>query len=667
MTKTELERRPKRTTLGERGTSGLTHGRKVQVNRAPVVEDGFPQRGAVDGQQEQGGRFHPDLGTLYQLNKDSNYKNPSLIDLIASETTLKVAYESIKSKPGNMTPGLDGETLDGLSSQWISETSAKLKNGDFRFSPARRKNIPKPGKNETRPLGINSPREKVVQKAMELVLNAVYEPTFKDSSHGFRPGRGNHTALKQARYALKGKVWVIEGDLKKCFDSIDHDALMGIIRKKITCRPTLQLIEQGLKAGFIDPDFPDVVNLGDTGTPQGSVLSPLLANIILHELDEFMEDMEKQFYKGATRARNLTYAKLTGIIRSPKLTPEDRRLLKIERRKISAVDPLDPNFRRLCFIRYADDFIVGVTGTHSDAVTLKDKIKTFLHDKLRLTLNVEKTKITHFTKTYIHFLGTNITGKVGKQKPLALMKRGDTLISRGRVTPEVQMKAPMDKILGKMVSNGFCRDDKGKGVRPTAVGRLQQLDHGDIVRYYNQVVAGVLNYYSFVDNKNTLAFFIYLMKRSCALTLVQKFRLKHASKAFKQFGPILKDAETGIEFKEFDTKQSHQFLISQKSIDEIMRRRWSGKLTRTNLDKTCLVCGASYPEMHHVKHIKDLKTLQREGKIDFWTMQMRAINRKQIPLCKEHHVKLHGGGLSEEETLNLKLGIAQFTKTKMNK
>lgn len=230
------------------------------------------------------------------------------IKVISNYKNLVSAYEIIKSNPGNMTKGMSQETLDGMNQKYLENVQRNLKAGIFKFNPARRIQIPKPGKKETRPLTIASPREKVVQKAMQFIMERFYEPIFLNSSHGFRPGRGTHTAMKQLESTFQSVRWVIEADFSKAFDSIQHYALMNIIKERIKCEKTLELIKSGLEAGYIE--FGKLHDNLGTGTPQGSILSPLLCNVFLHQLDEFMEELKLEFQKGTKRQRSVENTKL---------------------------------------------------------------------------------------------------------------------------------------------------------------------------------------------------------------------------------------------------------------------------------------------------------------------------------------------------------------------
>lgn len=229
------------------------------------------------------------------------------IKAISNIKNLVTAYELIKSNPGNMTEGVDNTTLDGISMDYFEKTQSLLKAGKFKFSPARRVQIPKPGKKETRPLTIASPREKVVQKAIQLVFERVYDPKFLTCSHGFRPNRGTHTAILQLDAQFQSVRYIIEADFSKAFDTIPHTELMNILKEDIQCQKTLSLIESGLQAGFVE--FGSLHDNLAMGTPQGSILSPLLCNIFLNKLDFFIESLKEKYEVGVKRKTSPEYMK----------------------------------------------------------------------------------------------------------------------------------------------------------------------------------------------------------------------------------------------------------------------------------------------------------------------------------------------------------------------
>ena len=620
------------------------------------------------------------LLNLRQANsKKTLLLNENLIHIISDINVLILAYELIKSNPGNMTPGSTEITLDGINLDWFTNLSKELLAGRFQFAPARRKLIPKPGKTTKRPLGIasrsskmnnrstllTSPRDKIVQKAIQLVFEAIYEPSFSDNSHGFRPGRGTHSALKQAKNFFQGVHWVIEADISKCFDTIDHSILLEILRKRINCVKTLTLIKRSLEAGYID--LGKFVS-SKLGTPQGSVLSPLLCNIFMDQLDSFMFDLKRNFDKGLVnkvdRSQRKTNPEYKRIWRQGQNLTDPALMRKFRQRlrSIPSKSPIDDNLRRLFYVRYADDFIVGVVGRHSDAVELREKIYNFLKNQLRLELNLEKSKITHFRIHTFVFLGTTFKTNGLAEKWVKTIKR-DNVTRKIRVTLPIRLSAPIERLLERATTNGFLRKIDGI-YKPTSVGRLINLDHADILRYYNQVIRGIVNYYSFADNLSKIKLLVSYLQMSCALTLRKKYKMSYVAKVFKKFGTNCTCPDSKISLENPDCKRTNNFLINPPYPDAILQKRWSSKLTRSNLTKVCLVCGKSPAEMHHVRQIKDLKSKYRNDSMDFWTLQLAAINRKQIPLCREHHMALHHDTLSGEERTRLKEEIEKFCKKK---
>jgi group II intron reverse transcriptase/maturase len=264
------------------------------------------------------GRTFVSKAGLLEVNRGSDIEKPFTSDNlnIKSISNLKnvvTAYELIKSKPGNMTKGVDNITLDGINSKYFEKLQSELKAGKFTFKPARRIQIPKPGKSGTRPLTIASPREKIVQKALLLVLERFYESKFLYTSHGFRPQRGTHTAMRDLEAKFQSVHYVIEADFSKAFDTIQHSVLLNLLRKEIKCEKTLTLIKSGLKAGYIE--FGNLHNNLSLGTPQGSIMSPLLCNIFLNELDIYMEKIKSEYKIGNKRKRAIVNEKLQNKVK----------------------------------------------------------------------------------------------------------------------------------------------------------------------------------------------------------------------------------------------------------------------------------------------------------------------------------------------------------------
>jgi group II intron reverse transcriptase/maturase len=607
------------------------------------------------------------------INKENkDHVNDNLIHVISDPKTLTLAYELIKSNTGNMTKGGTSETLDGISLPWVLETSKKLKAGRFNFSKMRRVHIKK-NDGSDRPLTVSTPRDKVVQKAIQLVLEPIFEPTFHENSHGFRANRGCHTALSQLRNWFHGVTWVVKTDIQSCYDSVSHRTLLKIIGKKVRCVKTLTLIKKGLECGVVNLK---VFNKTKLGTPQGSVLSPLLCNIYLHELDEEMYKLKEDFSSPANykRRKSPIYRKFQYELEKAKgreADPMEKRSILIDMRKVHSKDSFDPKFRKLFYIRYADDIVIGVTGNYKDAEAVLHRVRNFLDTNLGLRLKAQKTSIVNFKKKKIEFLGTTVYGISRIEKPCRTVKKKgwDTSIKQ-RITPRVGLHAPITKLLIKLHENGFCRKSKKGVYGPTAVRRMVNLDHADIVNYYNSVIRGIVNYYSFVDNYTRVGALVKLhLLRSCALTLALKYKLRHKSKAFKKFGSKLACPSTGKRIIIPESfKRTGKFHIGAKPVDSVITQKWNRKLTKSNLGKACVICGVFPAEMHHIRKTEDIRQKQTKGKIDFFTMQMIGINRKQVPLCKDHHRKLHRNMLSKSESVAFQEGVLSFRgKNKKNK
>lgn len=272
----------------------------------------------------------------------------------------------VKNKSGIAAKGVSNETLDGIKLKTLQKISKEILNGTIKFSPVRRVLIPKPGKTELRPLGVSSPREKIIQKSIDLVLTAIYEEIFLDCSHGSRPNRSCHSALKHLQIKIGNAgtyTWVIEGDIKGCFDNIPHSMILKGLRLKVDCPTTIGLIKKILNAGYIlDEDLKKYgrkkakVHKSDIGTPQGIVLSPLFSNIVLHQLDVFIQEEAKKKFTQSNKKRkvNLEYRKLTRQIQKEE-EPKKKRKLINERLKVPSKDMSDPNYNRLYYVRYVDD------------------------------------------------------------------------------------------------------------------------------------------------------------------------------------------------------------------------------------------------------------------------------------------------------------------------
>ncbi|MGP2436839.1 reverse transcriptase/maturase family protein [Streptomyces sp. JW3] len=397
------------------------------------------------------------------------------------------AYGRIYANQGAMTPGACGETADGMSEAKIGRIIEALRHERYRFRPVRRVHIPKPN-GKTRPLGLPSWSDKLVGEVIRLLLEAYYEPRFSARSHGFRPGRGCHTALSDLAHNWTGTTWFIEGDISDCFGSLDHKVLLAILSEKIHDNRILRLIQQMLKAGYLE-DWKWHATL--SGSPQGGVLSPLLSNIYMDRLDKFVETvLIPECTRGATRRRNPAYQKLDNAIGNTRKRLRRRkehtetaqvRQWRKELRRLPSGDPQDPGYRRLRYLRYADDHILGFIGPKAEAETIKQRLAEFLHDDLKLELNQDKTLITHGRTQSARFLGYEIS----VQHADAKITRSSR-INRGRRTINGKIKLCVPKDVIKAKCAPFLR--RGK---PAHLPQLASCTPFDIVRIYGAQYRGI--------------------------------------------------------------------------------------------------------------------------------------------------------------------------------
>lgn len=626
------------------------------------------------------------LVALDESNRlDVTLRNDKLINLIADVEVLRLAYELIKSKPGNMTRGSSGETLDGIDSAWFERTSKSILKGNLKFGPGRVVNIPKPNNpKETRQLVIASPREKVIQKAMQLVLQAVFEPMFSGNSFGFRPNLGCHDAIKYVSQRFKNRNWIVESDITKCFDMINHDLLMGFIREKVTCEATLKLISSLIKSGQISfSNLSPSLSITTIGTPQGCVLSPLLCNIFLHKLDLFVGSLIKEYDTGKTkRGTSSEYNKamndmatmkkiileLEVRIKSGEVNPlfkdqpieyyQTKRVELIKHSKeVPRTNNFDESFIRVDYVRYADDFIVGIAGPKSLAITILGRIKEYLSKELLLDLKESKTHINNFNTEVTTFLGFDISGRGKHEKPFRLMSRGPHSGKRVKVTPYMNLHVPIMKLYKRLTERGFFKHNNKNGgeVKPTGLTVYQNHDHRHIIKYYNMVIRGLLSFYSPADNYSALGKIIHGLKRSCALTLALKYKLRTMAATFKKFGSRLTDPETKasiylpVNFKRTRTfMPSSGRMTNKQQLENLnaMNISWVAKLTRSSVGLPCTVCGALPTEMHHIRSIA---AIRNSKKLTMYEKILISRNRKQIPLCRLHHLQAHGKLLPKTE------------------
>nr|AYE93387.1 hypothetical protein C0993_000007 [Termitomyces sp.] len=593
---------------------------------------------------------------LSELNKykTTDGKYNGIIRIIDSKM-LQTSYSLIKSNPGNLTPGTENTTLDGINSEWFDRTAVDVLEGRFKFSPARQILIPKPNKpGEFRSILIASPREKIVQKALQVLMNAIFDPHFSNSSFGFRPGRSLVNALNRIHKRGGPMSWAINGDTTKCFDRIPHDIIISMVKERISCVRILTLIERSLKAGYLDEKGQTIKT--KIGTPQGSILSPLLSNIVLDKLDKYIESLDSELNIGNKRKLNPIYTRLEGRRKyyKRKQPALANKYLK-QMRLISKLDMHNEEFRRAIYIRYADDFVILLASTRNYAISLKEKITTFLKVTCGLELNELKTTITK-TRDGFMFLGAQIKKRDNSSIFNSFKGKARNKITR-RSTLRLAVDAPIKLLVDKLIQNGFARRNHLATVLAKGRPDMIHLTHYDIIRFYNSKITGLLTAYRFAGNFSLMARVIWLLRQSCALTLARKFKLKTMKKTFEKFGFDLIDPETGVCLKipdtfsatyDYSSKPQDIFANPAEAVDQILKTTWAGKLTK-GIPSKCALCGTSEKvEMLHLRKAADVRNKIRTGNIT-WAQWKGAVARKQIPLCRYHHELLHKGMLNHSD------------------
>jgi len=470
------------------------------------------------------------LNSLNEHSKDSSYKFERLYRILFNEELFYVAYQKIASNGGSTTKGSDGRSIDEMSLARIETLIASLKDESYQPHPSRRVHIPKKN-GKTRPLGIPAFEDKLVQEVVRMILEAIYEGHFETTSHGFRPKRSCHTALLHIQKTFSGAKWFIEGDIKGFFDNIDHDVLVGILRERISDDRFIRLIRKFLKAGYVeDWTFHNTYS----GMPQGGIVSPILANIYLDKLDKYVKEYIRHFDMGTKRRpgkesndlaneRKRTVRKLKKVKDGTEKAALVARLKAIEQERAAfpSGDEMDGSYRRLKYIRYADDFILGVIGSKEDALRIKEDIKSFLSESLALELSEEKTLITHTGKS-AKFLGYEITVTRNNHQRRDVQGRLRRTYGK-RVRLNVSMATLRDKLLEYGAMEIKLRN--GKEIwKPKCRSGLIFNDDLEILDRYNRETVGFCNYYLIANNCVVLHNFRYIMEYSMYKTFAGKYR-----------------------------------------------------------------------------------------------------------------------------------------------
>ena len=563
------------------------------------------------------------------------------------------AYRRMYAKPGNMTAGTDGQTIDGFKKRKVERLIELLKNERYYPTPVRRVYIPKKSdKKKKRPLGIPSFEDKLVQEVIRRMLEAIYEPLFLDTSHGFRPNRSCQTALFQIKSTCRGTKWVIEGDITGCFDNVDHDILLKILSRKISDGRFLELIRRFLKSGYFE--FHQVKD-SLSGVPQGGIVSPILSNIYMHEFDVYMEELAEHLTKGKRKKMNPAYQKLVGrrsyCMKTHRFDEAAELLQKM--RKLHAMDQMDGNYSRVKYVRYADDFVICVDGSKEFAEQIKQNVTRFLWETLRLELNADKTLITNLKDERGRFLGYEIS----KSHDNTIIKKNSKGVKMRSINETIQLLVPAE-VINQKIRQFIC---KGK---VASVKRRVNLPVLDIINEYNSEIRGLYNYYSLAtDVSMKLGKFKYYHYWSLMKTIAQKEKCSIAKIRAKYGVDVPRKVGTGtrkIVGVRYMTKTGertmtyfNESLIKLNEPNTEMSDKYcpgftAGKqlINRLNAN-VCELCGTHEGEfqVHHVRKLKDIKDkYKKRGKaIPGWVLEISRIRRKTLIVCECCHQNIHSG------------------------
>ena len=596
---------------------------------------------------------------LYNLSKQAekeNYRYDRLYRNFYNKEFYIKAYTKICKNEGSATKGIDDETADGFGEEKIESIIMLMKNETYQPKPVRRVNIPKKNSDKKRPLGIPTFTDRIIQEICRSMLEAIYEPTFSEFSHGFREKCSCHTALINIKNTFTAVNWFVEGDVKGFFDNINHHILIDILRKRISDERFIRLIWKFLRAGYLE-DWK--YNKTYSGTPQGGIVSPTLANIYLNELDSYViNELKRKFDQGIAknRKRNTEYRKYE--MRNQRLKKKidlttdkaDRELMiqeyKENKKKMCTLPYYESNnnsYKSLKYVRYADDFIIGVNGSKQDCQFIKNEIGKFLKDKLDLEMSEEKTLITHSTK-FANFLGYDI--KISHELDTARDK--NNTIKRTH-HGYVQLRIPKGTIEKVIVYRKMVKDIDAKQWdmlhRPTLI-RLTDLE---IVETYNAELRGLYNYYSLAENVSDKMWQLrYVMEYSCLKTLANKYKstvakMKNKYRQGKYWGVKYsnKNGEKIAYFYKNGFKKqrtSHKGNTDTKPNFNVYRN--TTDLEKRLSAKKCELCGNDNPntkfEIHHINKVKNLNNKEN------WEKIMISKQRKTLIVCKDCHKKMHG-------------------------
>lgn len=556
-----------------------------------------------------------------------------------------IAYGRIYRNAGAMTPGVSGETVDGTSQAKIEAIIGALRSESYRWSPVKRTYIDKKGRQgKKRPLGLPTWSDKLVAEVVRLLLDSYYDVQFSDRSHGFRPNRGCHTALRDVVKYWTGTRWFIEGDISDCFGSLDHELMLAILGEKIHDGRLLRLIGHMLKAGYLE-DWRWNATL--SGAPQGGVASPILSNIYLDRLDQFVEQtLLPDYNRGRRRRNHPEYHRLDSRMywakrRGDRVAVRELRLLK---RSLPSSDPYDPGYRRLRYVRYCDDWLLGFAGPKNEAEEIRERVRQFLSAELRLELSESKTLITHATSQAARFLGYEIRAQ-----------RCDTKLTGPRRSSS--------GIVGLYVPRDVIRQHRApymSGGKPASRGVLLHDSDFSIVATYQAEYRGLVQYYLLAqDVSSRFSHLRWVMETSMLKTLANKHR-STVTRMARKYRTFVETEVGRLRCLEVTVERSggRKPLVARfggvplrrqrEAVVKDNKPRTPNQFSTTELVKrlladACEICESRKKvEVHHIRKLADLRRSDRPER-PVWVKLMAMRRRKTLVVCRLCHEAIHAG------------------------
>ncbi len=505
---------------------------------------------------------------------------------------------------------------------------------------------------------------KLVQEVVRIILERIYEPIFEETSHGFRPRHSPHTALTQIGDHWHGIKWLVDMDIRDYFTTINHDLLMSFLAKKIEDKRFLCLIGAMLDAGYLEEWS---YHATYSGVPQGSIVSPVLANVYLHELDLFMKNLKKDFNQGKCRRKNLPYKRYSGKIerlrkkwdslkgkegKEQELQAIQQEIRRVDhlRKQLPSSDPFDEGYKRLVYCRYADDFAIGIIGSFADAETVRQQVTAFIQETLKLTIAEEKSHIRHSKKGMI-FVGYEVKTYSGDR--VVKVKRGTRHTTFKSVSERIQLHIPKEKLSKFCATKGYGNYETTKAIHKK---EWTQSSDAEIILAYNAELRGLANYYALALNAKTV---MHKLAQVWRVSLLKTLANKHKTSVNKVaqqlktedgYALIVPGEKKTRVIRIFRLKDLRTPLPRDPGIDTqpnvyIWTLSRSEVIKRLNRGQ-CEYCDTKQGpfEVHHIRKLKDVA----KGKA-FWQQLMAAKNRKTLVLCQRCHQQLHAGILPGKE------------------